>query len=356
MEDLTTDAKKGVVLSGMRPTGDLHIGHFEAVLRNWTRLQETHGCFYFVADWHAITTDTNTKQIKEHSIDMVKDWLAFGVDPKKSTVFVQSLVPAHAELSLALERIVNIGTLRRLPTFKGYLEHIAGDRSRYDKDKNKLSGEARLDAFANAEVSVGFLTYPVLQAADILLYDATDVPVGEDQLPHIELTREIARKFNSTYGEAFTIPEAMLDADIVMIRGRDGRKMSKSYGNHISPDHTEEEIYERVKSFVTDRKKLSDEGDPYECPVFDLHRAFNRDGEVEVARACRNATSKCYDCKTGELPDLIADSYSDYRTRKAEISDGFVLDVLREGNIKAREVTSEKMDQVRKFMLMDYLK
>ncbi|HII71173.1 TPA: tryptophan--tRNA ligase [Candidatus Woesearchaeota archaeon] len=348
-QDNRTNQLKGTILSGMRPTGDLHVGHFEVVLRNWVKLQQEYECNYFVADWHAITTDTNTRKLRHNSIGMVKDWLAMGVDPIRSTVFVQSQVPEHAELSLALERMINIGTVRRLPTFKGYLEHLALDK----KLRQGETVESRLDRIANAEVSVGFLTYPILQAADILMYNATHVPVGEDQLPHIELTRELARRFNSLYGEVFVEPEALLDADVVLLRGTDGRKMSKSYGNDINPEMGPEDVKKRVKAYLTNRKRLEDRGDPYECPVYDLHRVFNRERDVEINKSCREASIRCYDCKM-ELPALIADSYADYRAAKERISDDEVLDVLKDGAQKAREKAGAKMEQVKRFMLMDY--
>ena len=344
---------EGVILSGMRPTGDLHLGHFEAVLRNWLKLQKDYRCFYFVADWHAITTDTDTRALKKDSFEIVKDWLAFGIDPKLATIFIQSEVPEHAELSLALERLVNIGPLNRLPTFKAYLEHLAGDRKVFDEKGSLLQGDDRLSRLANAEVSVGFLTYPVLQAADILLYDTTHVPVGEDQKPHIELTRELAKRFNALYGKVFTIPEVMLSSNVVLLRGSDGRKMSKSYGNALLPTSTPEEIKAGVNKYVTYRKRLTDKGDPYECPVFDLHRAFNPSEEIEINKACRDASIRCVECKS-KLPGIIADSYSAYRERRQHITYDEIRDILTQGATVAREVASRKMAQVKHHMLMDY--
>lgn len=344
----------GVVLSGMRPTGELHIGHFEGVLRNWVQLQETHDCFYFVADWHALTTELDTKKIERYTLDMVADWIAFGVDPERSTLFVQSYLPEHAELNLALERLVNIGVVERLPTFRGYLEHLAGERKIRNKEGTELDGDKRLDAIAKAEVSLGFLAYPVLQAADILLYNATHVPVGEDQLPHIELTRDLAQRFNRTYGEVFVIPEALL-SEAKRIRGTDGRKMSKSYENDIIPGYDQRKITERVRQTVTARPRLTDLGDPFECSVYDLHRIFNQEGELRINSGCRSASIRCYDCKM-ELPPRITAAYQEYREKRAGITDELVREVLREGNKKAQRVAHETMEKVRSFMLMDYLK
>lgn len=338
---------QGVVLSAMRPTGDLHIGHFEGVLRNWVELQDTHDCYYFVADWHALTTELDTSDLKKHSLSMVRDWLAFGVNPEKSTIFVQSYVPEHAELSVVLERLINIGKMERMPTFKAQLEHLASEKSK------EGSSAQDLDTIAKSEVSLGFLAYPVLQAADILLYDTTHVPVGEDQLPHIELTRDLAQKFNRLYGRTFVVPDAML-GEAKRIRGSDGRKMSKSYGNDISPSDDKVTITDHVKKTITNRKMLSDKGDPFECPIYDLHRIFNVDGETAINLACRAAEIKCYDCKM-VLPSKIAEAYEMYKERKDKISDDFVKDVLRDGNLKAQEVARRTMGRVRSAMSMAYL-
>ncbi|MBT4539453.1 hypothetical protein HOC32_04165, partial [Candidatus Woesearchaeota archaeon] len=199
---MENDSKEGVVLSGMRPTGQLHIGHFEAVLQNWVKLQETHDCFYFVADWHATTTEESTAGIPDFAIDNVADWLAFGIEPDKSTVFVQSHVPEHFELAAHLLPLVNYGRLVRMPTFKGFVDHIAGDRVFRDDDRI-LEGDERLEAAAKRDITSAFVVYPVIQAADILIYDTTHVPVGEDQVPHVELTRDLAGAFNRRYGDIF---------------------------------------------------------------------------------------------------------------------------------------------------------
>ena len=338
---------KGIVLSAMRPTGGLHIGHFEGVLRNWKLLQEEYQCFYFVADWHALTTDLDTLHLKKNTFDMIKDWLAFGIDPSKSTIFIQSYVPQHAELNIALERLINVGALERVPTYKAQLEHLVSSRQSRDRDHTAL------EEIAKSEVSLGFLAYPVLQAADILLYNSTHVPVGEDQLPHIELTREIARKFNRRYGDVFVIPEALL-GEVKLIRGCDGKKMSKSYNNDISPSFDEGAIFARVKQTITQRKTLNQKGDPYECPVYDLHRIYNKDGEITVNIGCREATIPCFECKK-IIPPLIVAAYEEFREKRAQIIDDFVIDVIKEGNKRAREIASNTIEKVRSHMLMDYL-
>ena len=353
-KSVSDSQKEGVVLSGMRPTGELHIGHFEGVLRNWVELQQTHDCYYFVADWHALTTELSTEQLQAHTISMVRDWLAFGVDPAKSTIFVQSYIPQHAALGLVLERLINIGALERMPSFKDQLNHLALHSTVRDEDGQKLEGEDKLRRLAKEKVSAGFLIYPVLQAADILLYGTTHVPVGEDQLPHIELTRELARNFNRTYGETLVVPEALL-GKAKRIRGTDGRKMSKSYENDINPGMELAQITERTKSMITVRPTLDTKGEPFECAVYDLQRIFNQERELVLAQGCREASIRCYDCKM-ELPDKIEAVYQQYRERKAEISDDVVRDILREGNRKAVVVAQGTMERVIEAMRMDYLR
>ena len=251
------------VLSGMRPTGKLHIGHLEGVLQEWINLQQSYDCYYFVADWHALTTNSETKDLKENTIDMVKDWLAYGVDPNKSTLFIQSQVPEHAELGLLFSMLVNLGRLERLPTFNAYLKEIVKVE---EKDK-KIYDEVK-----RAKVNHGFLGYPILQSADILIYKTNLVPVGEDQLSHIELTREIARKFNSLYKEIFPIPEPKL-GETPCILGTDSRKMSKSYGNVISPTDDYSILKNKVGKMVTDPNKIraNDRGNPHIFNVFYIH-------------------------------------------------------------------------------------
>src|SRR5215813_10031523 len=240
------------VLSGMRPTGKLHLGNVVGALSNWVKLQDQYECFHFIADWHALTSDfADTSMIKEYRIEMMIDWLAAGLDPKKSVMFVQSAAPQHAELHLILSMITPLGWLERVPTYKEQRENIT------DKDLGNY----------------GFLGYPVLQAADILMYKGNFVPVGEDQVPHVELTREICRRFNSFYGEVFPEPQALL-TPMPRLPGLDGRKMSKSYGNVIFLTDTPEEITKKVKVMMTDpaRKRRTDPGNPDVCPVFSYHK------------------------------------------------------------------------------------
>lgn len=345
--------EKKIILSGMRPTGDLHIGHFEGVLRNWVELQEDNDCFYFVADWHALTTELDTKNIKKYTIEMVKDWLAFGIKPEDSTIFIQSCVTEHAELGLILERLINIGMAERVPTFKAQVENVATGRTIRNNEGKEIEGEKKLETIAKSDISLGFLAYPVLQAADILLYNATHVPVGEDQLPHIELTRELARKFNKQYREIFTLPEALL-TESKRVRGTDGRKMSKSYENYISPLDTIDRLTKRIKQTVTTRPRLSDKGDPFECPVYDLHRIFNKDRESVIYKYCTEATIPCYDCKMSLLY-RIDDAYKNFREKRNTITDDFAIDVIREGNKTAERVAAQTMNRVKSAMLIDYI-
>lgn len=359
MTNADDSLKKGVVLSGMRPTGSLHIGNIAGALNNWVKLQETHDCFYFVADHHATTTDLDTSDLGRRALDMVSDWLAYGLNPEKSVIFVQSYVHEHAELSLVLERMLNIGRARQMPTFRAQAEHIAGTKSvNLEKDaEGNYTTEAltELEKLANAELSFGFMGYPILQAADILLYDATHVPVGDDQDPHIELTRELARRFNKKYGDCLVVPET-LHTESPRVLGSDGRKMSKSYGNELPAGENPEGIAAYVKGVTTVRPRLTDKGDPYTCPVFDLHRLYNDNArEMEVLQGCRNASFGCGDCKS-DLPTKIADAFADFRTARDGITDNYVKDVLREGNRKAQEVAARTMDRVKSFMMMDYLK
>lgn len=266
------------VLSGMRPTGKLHLGNYLGALKNWVALQDEHECFYFVADWHALTTEyENPKNIKENTLEVAIDWLAAGIDPEESTVFVQSWVKEHAELHLLFSMFVPVSWLERNPTYKEIRQEL----------KNKDLA------------TYGFLGYPVLQAADILMYKAHYVPVGVDQLPHLELTREIARRFNYFYGQCFPEPQPKL-TEIPKVPGVDGRKMSKSYNNAIYLADTPEEIWNKLRPMVTDtnRKRKTDPGDPEKCPVFALHIAFTpEEKREEIIEACKNAKFGCIDCK-----------------------------------------------------------
>ncbi len=317
------------VLSGMRPSGKLHLGHYLGVLVNWKKLQEDHDCFYFAADWHALTTEYDrTGVIRESVDDMIIDWMACGIDPKKSTIFIQSHVPDHAELHLILSMITPLPWLERNPTYKEQLrEQTTRDLHTY-----------------------GFLGYPVLQAADILMYDASLVPVGIDQVPHLELTREIARRFNFLYREVFHIPEAYL-TETPKLMGMDNRKMSKTYGNAILLADTAEEVWAKVKPMVTDpaRVRRSDPGNPDICNVFSYHKIFSDQETIDkVNVGCRTAGIGCIECKKWmyERMEKVLAPIREERRRIVE-SGVSVRDVLAEGTEQARAVSSAKMNEVR---------
>jgi tryptophanyl-tRNA synthetase len=279
--------KKGRILSGMRPTGKVHLGNYVGALRNWVNLQDDYDCFFFIADWHALTTDyADTRDIKQNSLEVIIDYLASGLDPERSTLFIQSHVPQHAELHLLFSMITPLGWLERVPTYKEQRENI--------KDKD-LS-------------TYGFLGYPLLQSADILMYQADFVPVGEDQVPHVELTREVARRFNQFYPRkagsgnrdpqrcvVFPEPRPLL-TPAAKLPGTDGRKMSKSYGNTILLSEPEASLRAKLKTMVTDpaRVRRSDPGNPDACPVGDLHKIFsNADTMAKVYEGCRTAGIGC---------------------------------------------------------------
>jgi tryptophanyl-tRNA synthetase len=323
------------VLSGMRPTGKLHLGNVVGALSNWVKLQDQYECFHFIADWHALTSDfADTSKIKEYRIEMMIDWLAAGLDPKKSVMFVQSAIPQHAELHLILSMITPLGWLERVPTYKEQRENLT------DRDLGNY----------------GFLGYPVLQAADILMYKGNFVPVGEDQVPHVELTREICRRFNSFYGDVFPEPQALL-TPVPRLPGLDGRKMSKSYGNVIYLTDTPEEIAKKVKVMMTDpaRKRRTDPGNPDVCPVFSYHQLYSPTGTVEmVNRECRTAGIGCTDCKLWMSQNLIKELSPLLNRRKEyESRRGGISDILAEGNRKASLEASKTMEEVRRAIRLD---
>src|SRR5262245_29959352 len=266
------------VLSGMRPTGPAHLGHLVGAFDNWVAMQDELECFYCIVDWHALTTDyANTKELRNNIRELALDFLAVGHDPKRSTLFVQSHVPAHAELHLLLSMVVPLPWLERVPTYKEQIEQLR------EKDLN----------------TYGFLGYPLLQSADILIYLADFVPVGEDQKPHVELTREIARRFNNFYGNVLSEPDVRL-TPTPKLPGTDGRKMSKSYGNTINLGEDEKSIRQKLKTMVTDpaRKLRTDKGDPEKCPVFDLHKVFSTEQtRAWAAEGCRTAGIGCIEGK-----------------------------------------------------------
>ncbi len=325
------------VLSGMRSTGKLHLGNYVGALQNWVRMQDEYECFFCVADWHALTTDyADTSHVKENSLEVALDWLAAGLDPEKSVIFIQSHVLAHAELHLLFSMITPLGWLERVPTYKEQRENIQ------DKDLG----------------TYGFLGYPVLQAADILIYKADCVPVGEDQVAHVELTREIARRFNGFYGrpkEVFPEPRALL-TPAAKLPGTDGRKMSKSYGNTILLTDPEPAVRQKLKTMVTDpaRVRRSDPGNPDVCPVGDLHKIFSDKATIaKVDQGCRSAGIGCIECKSWAADGLVRLlNPMQERRKKFEENPRLAWDILEAGSERARKSAGETMDTVRAAMGM----
>ena len=321
----------------MRSTGKLHLGNYVGALQNWVRMQDEYECFFCVADWHALTTDyADTSHVKENSLEVALDWLAAGLDPEKSVIFIQSHVLAHAELHLLFSMITPLGWLERVPTYKEQRENIK------DKDLG----------------TYGFLGYPVLQAADILIYKADCVPVGEDQVAHVELTREIARRFNGFYGkpkEVFPEPQALL-TPAAKLPGTDGRKMSKSYGNTILLTDPEPAVRQKLKTMVTDpaRVRRSDPGNPDVCPVGDLHKIFSDKATIaKVDRGCRSAGIGCIECKSWAADALVRLlNPMQERRKKYEENPRLAWDILEAGSERARKSAGETMDTVRAAMGM----
>ena len=394
------------VLSGMRPTGALHLGHYHGVLKNWVKLQAEHPCLFFVADWHALTTDyENPRALQDVGAEMVIDWLASGVDPNQATIFVQSLVPEHAELHLLLSMMTPLGWLERQPTYKDQQQKLA------DKDLS----------------TYGFLGYPLLQAADIMIYRAQYVPVGEDQVPHIEFTRELARRFNHLYGrepgfeekakaavkklgskkarlvnelrtkfletgdaEALKRAQAMLDEQQNMPRGDrerlygwlegsgkkilveaealltesskllglDGQKMSKSYGNAISLREEPESVAKKIKTMPTDpaRVKRSDPGNPDKCPVWNMHLVYSDDARRDwVRKGCTTAGIGCLECKQPVVDAVLAELAPIRERAQPYVDDPtLVKNIIADGCDKARKLAAETMRDVREAMGLSY--
>ena len=394
------------VLSGMRPTGSLHLGHYHGVLKNWVKLQQQYECLFFVADWHALTTHYDTPEIIEQNVwDMVIDWLAAGVDPSQAILFIQSKVPAHAELYLLLSMMTPLGWLERVPTYKDQQEKLS------EKDLS----------------TYGFLGYPLLQSADILIYRANRVPVGEDQAPHLEFTREISRRFNHIYGkgpgfeekaeaaikklgskksklytelrtlyqeqgdenaleEARSLlneqqnlslgdrerlfgylegggkmilaePETLL-TEASRMPGLDGQKMSKSYNNTISLREDPESIRKKIRTMPTDpaRVRRSDPGDPAKCPVWQFHLVYSDDKTREwVQRGCKNAEIGCLDCKTPVIDKILAEQAPMYeRIKKYEEDPTLVRNIIADGCEKANKLAEETMRDIREAMGLSY--
>lgn len=318
------------VLSGIQPSGPLHLGNLIGALSNWIRLQDKYECYFFVADLHALTTGYgNPYQIKEYTVDLIMNLIAAGLNPEKSTIFIQSQIPEHSELHVFLSMITPLGWLERVPTYKEKKEQI--------KDKD-------LDTY-------GFLGYPVLQTADIIIYRAKYVPVGVDQIPHLELSREIARRFNYLYeNEFFPEPEALL-TDFPKVPGTDGRKMSKSYGNAIYLSDNQTIVTEKISTMVTDpaRKRRTDKGDPAKCPVFDLHKIFSTEDEKkEITIGCTTASIGCIDCKKILIKHVIETLRPIWEKRQELINNpSLLIDIAHEGSKKAKKVAGETLKEMK---------
>ncbi|MCF8011001.1 MAG: tryptophan--tRNA ligase [Clostridiales bacterium] len=320
---------KGRILSGMRPTGKLHIGH-KSVLDNWKELQKEYECFFCSADLHALTTSfDNPGGIRTNTREMIADWLAAGIDPEKSVIFVQSDVHQHAELHLLLSMITPLGWLERVPSYKEKIQY------HHEEGKDIMN--------------YGFLGYPVLMTADILVYRADTVPVGEDQLPHLELSREIARRYNHLYSTVFPEPQAKL-AEVPLLPGIDGRKMSKSYNNDISISADTEEIAAKVNAMVTDPNRIrkTDPGNPEVCVVYKYHSIFTAEELEAIAEDCRQGNIGCVACKK-YLAQRLNNVIKPIRERRAEIMNkpGYVDEVLYEGSRKASEIAQKTIEMAK---------
>jgi tryptophanyl-tRNA synthetase len=316
------------ILSGMRPTGKLHIGHYVGALENWVALQKDHQNFHLIADYHVLTTGLDTSDMLRNTIDMVKDWIAAGIDPEKSPVFRQSMVKEHSELYLIFSMLITKERLERNPSLKEQVRDL------------------HLPA-----VVYGHLGYPVLQAADILLYRADAVPVGEDQSSHVEITREIARKFNGTYAEVFPEPETKLTR-FPRLPGLDGKaKMSKSLGNTVLLSDEPEAIWQTVRKAVTDPQKIyrNDPGRPDICTIFTYHTVFNKVETAEIRKECESGALGCVDCKKN-CAAKIAAYFAPHREKRAALNDDMIMDILRDGEERARREAQATMDRVHRAM------
>src|SRR5215469_11152125 len=333
MNESMTPNSRPRVLSGMRPTGKLHLGNYMGALANWFKLQESgqYECYFFIADWHALTTDyVDPSNIEPNVREVILDYLAAGLDPEKSVLFQQSKIMQHAELPLLLGMITPLGWLERVPTYKEQQENLTGkDLSTY-----------------------GFLGYPLLQAADILIYQAQYVPVGQDQVAHVELTREVARRFNNFYKlngrEVLPEPDVLLTPS-PKLPGTDGRKMSKSYGNTIELTDPEPVVRQKLKTIVTDpaRIRRSDSGDPDKCPVGDLHKVFSTPETLaKVYDGCRSAGIGCIECKSWAA-DALIQILNPIQERRANYSEADVAEVIEDGSDRAADRAEQTMVEVR---------
>jgi tryptophanyl-tRNA synthetase len=323
--------KKKRALSGIQPSGKLHLGNLVGALSNWVKLQDKYECFYFIADIHALTTGyADTGKLKENIMDVAMDMLSAGLDPEKSDLFIQSAIPEHSELHLLFSMITPIPWLERVPTYKTQIEELKG------KDLG----------------TYGFLGYPVLQAADILIYKADAVPVGQDQLPHLELTREIARRFNHLYKEVFPLPADLL-TEAPVLPGLDGRKMSKSYGNTIGISDPPDVIMKKISEAVTDpaRVKREDKGHPEICTIFTYHKMFNAGESKQIRVDCSSAKIGCVECKkliAKKLNEYLAPIYEKRQT--LEKKRDYVRDVFVEGSSKAQVIAKQTLSEAKKAM------
>jgi tryptophanyl-tRNA synthetase len=326
--NMTNEIK--TVMSGMRPTGKLHLGHWEGALKNWVPMQDKYKCYFSIVDWHALTTDYQKPEgIKASIRDVLLDWLSTGIDPEKSVVFVQSAIKEIAELYLLLSMVTPLGWLERVPTFKEQQQQMQ------DRDIN----------------TIGFLGYPLLQTVDIISVGGNFVPVGEDQVFHIELAREIARRFNFLYGDYFPEPKELL-TPIPKLPGLDGRKMSKSYDNSIYLTDSAEVVDKKIRPMKTDvrRKRRTDPGVPDDCPVYSFHLSFSKEEErKEIVKGCTTASIGCIDCKKILIENL--NQFLDpIRERRARFEKVNTDDILEKGNAVARERVKKTVEEVRELM------
>jgi len=318
------------ILSGLRPTGKVHIGNYFGALINWVEFQREYECYYEVADWHVLTTDIEHLDLMQKNIiETVIDWISVGIKPEKSTIFVQSGVKEHAELHLLLSMLIAVPRLQRNPTLKEQLRDLK-------KEEEKIS--------------YGHLGYPVLQTADILLYKPEKVPVGEDQLPHLELSRELARRFNHLFGETFPVPEPIL-SPAPRVPGIDGRKMSKSLNNAIYLSDSEEEVKSKIKRAFTDplKIKLGDPGHPDGCVVFAYHNLVNKEESPEIRKGCESGKLGCVECKKN-CAFKMNEFLNPIREKRIGLKEKEVIEIIKEGTKKAKEFAEKTMEEVREKM------
>ena len=325
----------GIIFSGMRPTGKLHLGNYLGALENWVKLQKEYKCFFGVVDLHALTTGYNDiKDLKENISEMLIDWFSAGIDPEKSTVLIQSYVPEHAELHLLFSMITPLPWLERNPVLK----------------------EQVRDLGLKDNISYGLLGYPVLMASDILIYKANVVPVGEDQIHHVELTREIARRFNNLYKNIFPLPQVKL-TKVPRLPGTDGKRMSKSLGNTISISDSPEKIEEKVKTMITDTKKirLNDLGHPDICVVFTYQEIFNPAQSEEISVGCKSGKLGCVDCKK-RLTQALINKFDGFREKRSyyEKNPKIIKEIVIEGSKKARQTAKQTLNEAKKAMNLYY--